>query len=180
MNRDKLVIFFKSGFLGRKLFLWFILAVALLIAVFGMQFIITENLKRATALKQQILITQKTLDNFSDLKLQKQKAAVFQQRLANILPSKENLIPALSGLEEQAGVLGLQQSFSFGAESDGSRQELRHIGFSLTVNGSLGQFIQYLKEVESLPLFIRFGAIEIAEKSPDQYQINTTGKVYLR
>ena len=130
--------------------------------------------------KQEILSTQKKIDNFSGLKREKARSLAYQEKLNIIFSSREKLFNVISSLEDQAQLEGLQQFFSFGAEAEGDSTRAKNIGFSLTLNGSLNSFLSYIKKIEGLDILLNFSSVEANSKSDGSYQINNTGQIYLK
>ena len=133
--------------------------------------------KEILVLREEIAKNQQLFDNFSSLKIQKREVAAIQQKILNILPTKDEILIVVGNIELLIANLDLKQSFAFGAEHDDKNSGTSSIGFSLTLSGGLDHFLQYLKKIENFPQFIQFGSVEIT-KTEKGYQINSAGRIY--
>lgn len=154
------------------------IASVLLLAVSGLLFWKIRNLsEEILVLKEEIAKNQQLFNSFSNLKIQKKQVAPIQQKILNILPTKDEILVVVGNIELLIANLNLSQSFAFGAEHGDKTSDISSIGFSLTLSGDLDHFLQYLKKIEGLPQFIQFGSMEIT-KTGQGYQINSAGKIY--
>lgn len=129
------------------------------------------------SLRKEVSKNQQLFANFSSLKIQKKQVLLLQQGFLNILPTKDGVLAVAGSIESLTNNLNLKQSFTFGSEYQDQDSGVSGIGFSLTLNGGLDSFSEFLKRLEALPQFIEFGSIEINRAGQD-YQINSSGRIY--
>jgi hypothetical protein len=170
----------KSVFKNTRLMIWVALVLALTGSLWWTGNLIEKSLKRVLATRQEIVVVQKTLETFADLKTQKLKAEAYKDKLNLLFPTRTQLLQVLAFLEDRAVFYRFQPFFSFGEETPLTPQEPAYIGFSLSLTGGLPEFVSYLAETEKAPTLISFSNLEILNKSKAAYQLNTAGKIYLQ
>jgi Tfp pilus assembly protein PilO len=131
------------------------------------------------SLKGEILKNQQLFSSYSNLKIQKREAGPIFSVIDRVLPFKEEVLRVAGRVEQKARENKLQQSFSFGQEYKDEAGGISNIGFNLVLNGPLNSFVKYLKDLEQLPPFIQFSFVEVNKKG-DDYQFNSTGRIYMR
>ncbi len=135
--------------------------------------------REALALRQQLVSNNQTFNQLSMLQAQNQRVQTLIQRLNAIFPDKESVLQLTSQLDQLARKNKVQQTFSFGAEYAGDAQTPKDIGFNLTAQSVLADFIRYMQSIEQSPFFVDFGAVEIS-KTDSGYQANTAGRIYIQ
>ncbi len=153
---------------------------ALVFLISSIFFILQTNSlsKKINEIKIQTLSTQQALDVFSILTNEQQQAQKYLERLTKIFPNKDSLINLATIIRDKSLTYNLSENFSFGSEFQG--EEIKDVGFNLALSGSLDNFLKFLQDIEKLPFFIEFSAIDINNVSDSNYQINTAGKIYTR
>ncbi|HRS47936.1 MAG TPA: type 4a pilus biogenesis protein PilO [Candidatus Paceibacterota bacterium] len=143
-------------------------------------FQIEDLSQKINDIKIQTLATQQALDVFSTLTNEQQQAQKYLERLTKIFPNKDSLINLATIIRDKSLTYNLSENFSFGSEFQGQEEEIKNVGFNLALSGSLDNFLRFLQDIEKLPFFIEFSAIDVNNVSNSNYQINTAGKIYTR
>ncbi len=134
--------------------------------------------QKINEIKIQTLSTQQALDVFSVLTNEQQQAQKYLERLTKIFPNKDSLINLATIIRDKSLTYNLSENFSFGSEFQ--EGEIKDVGFNLSLSGSLDNFLRFLQDIEKLPFFIEFSAIDVNNVNDFDYQINTAGKIYTR
>jgi len=134
--------------------------------------------QKINEIKAKTLSIQQALDVFSILTNEQQQAQKYLERLTKIFPNKDSLINLATIIRDKSLTYNLSENFSFGSEFQG--EEIKDVGFNLALSGSLDNFLKFLQDIEKLPFFIEFSAIDINNVNDSNYQINTAGKIYTR
>lgn len=162
--------------LTRQMMIFGPIFLILLFLCFFLFYKVKNTVQEVLTLKNQASMNQQMFTNFSALKFEKKQSADIFEAILKIMPDREQILAIVSNLEKKAAGSGLKQSFTFGQEHQ-DVNGINDIGFSLTLNGDLENFLAYLKSVESAVQFIQFSSVEVTRVEPG-YQINTGGRIY--
>lgn len=139
----------------------------------------------STRSKRAILfLSQNSQEQFALLKEDFQKVSPHIEKVENLFPSSENLLPFINAMEGLAGSAGVQQTFRF--ESAGLQPvpnlNLNKITFNVIINGNMSQFLSYLQKLEKMPYLTRIDSLNLttAQNFESQGQIIIRGSLYVR
>lgn len=179
MNRDLLKKILRQA-------MWAIVFVAVSFAVC---FYITGRINRISAdvadKKDMLFLSQNSQEQFTLLKEDYQKISPYLERVNNIFPSSENLLPFISEMESLAAASGVSQSFKF--ESAGLQPVpdlgLNKIAFNIMLNGNMPQLLAYLNSLEKAPYFLQIGSLSVTasqQSIESQGQMSVRGDLYVK
>lgn len=119
----------------------------------------------------------------ASLKSDAQVAEGYEAAIDVLIPPKDKLFVGLSSwLQSQERLFGVSVRFSFqGNESDPTETDLGVVGFSMTVNGQLGDVVRFLRSVETQAdqFLLRFNSIDVA-RDINSYRVSVGGDVFFK
>lgn len=143
------------------------------------------NISDAARNKRAILfLSQNSQEQFALLKEDFQKISPYVEKVENLFPSSENLLPFINAMENLAVSAGVQQSFRF--ESAGLQLvpslNLNKITFNVIINGNMGQFLNYLQKLEKIPYFTQIDSLSLttSQNLESQGQMTVRGSLYVK
>lgn len=105
-------------------------------------------------------------------------------RVENIFPSSENILPFINAVENLSGTSGVQQTFKFGniIPQPISDIGLSTISFNVALSGNRNQFSMYLSQLEKLPYFTKIESINMvtAQGFDGSSQMSIGGLLYTK
>lgn len=134
--------------------------------------------------KEMLFLSQNSQEQFTLLKEDYQKVFPYLDRVNDIFPSSENLLPFISEMESLALASGIQQSFKF--ESTGLQPApdlgLNKIAFNIMLSGNMPQFLAYLDKLEKAPYFLQINSLAItASQTIESHgQMSVRGNLYVK
>lgn len=130
-------------------------------------------------LRSQLAANQLAFNQLASLQSERKQAEPLFRDLRVVFPDEEALFALTGFMEQTAQKNKVQQTFAFGAEYQGDAHVQKNIGFTLSAQSSLDNFVSYLRTLGQAPFFIDFGNLEI-NQSGAGYQFNTVGRILLR
>lgn len=144
-----------------------------------------SDVSEAARNKRAILfLSQNSQEQFALLKEDFQKVSPHIEKVENLFPSSENLLPFINSMENLAVSAGVQQSFRF--ESAGLQPvpslNLNKITFNVIINGNMSQFLNYLQKLEKIPYFAQIDSINLttSQNLESQGQMIVRGSLYVK
>lgn len=135
--------------------------------------------------KREILfLSQNSQEQFALLKEDFQKISPHIEKVENLFPSSENLLPFINAMENLAISAGVGQTFRF--ESAGLQPvpslNLNKITFNVIINGNMSQFLNYLQKLEKIPYFVQIDSLNLttSQNLESQGQMIVRGSLYVR
>ncbi len=148
----------------------------------GIVFVLWQSAARIDAIagmRRNLAATQIAFNQLSTLRSEQQRAEPYLRQLRIVFPDEEALFTLTGSLQDAAEKNRVRQNFAFGSVYQGDANSQKNIGFTLTAQATLGDFVSYLRALEQMPFFIDVGNIEV-NKTDQGYQFNTLGRIILR
>lgn len=135
--------------------------------------------------KDMLFLSQNSQEQFTLLKEDYQKISPYLEKVNNMFPSSENLLPFISEMESLATTSGVLQSFKF--ESAGLQSvpdlNLNKIAFNIMLNGNMPQLLAYLNSIEKASYFLQISSLSVTASQQGiegQGQMSVRGDLYVK
>ncbi|MDP3947300.1 MAG: hypothetical protein Q8Q41_01250 [bacterium] len=113
------------------------------------------------------------------LRRESDEAGPLVSKLESFLPSRDQLIAFSRDLERSAKARSVGFSFGFGAETAATEDAAGSAAFTLTTNGTLGNILMYLEDLEKSTHIIKMESVELSGVAPS-YSLVERGRVFFR
>lgn len=158
-----------------------IIAVSLLLII-GTALIGIDINKRVVQIQktvEELTFRRGALAALNDLKSQYERAKTYDSALANILPTRDQLVGLPRELQILAQKHSVATTFKFSDETPSSASEPGSISFQMSASGAFNGIIAFLEEIERSRFFVELGTLDLS-RSGDKTTVAISGRVFSR